>query len=166
MKRFALFMAGVAAGVAAMAISALVAYRSDLRLGSAGEVVTAIVALIGLGTVVLGWRDYVHRYAANVGISVDKAQRSAALKVEITNGNASPIYRCVVKVFFLTTGDLGHAPITLQPGVGGVLHPGPWPYEQRMDRQQIPDVAEIRFTDGNGRRWVRDSAGNLRVSVN
>ncbi len=27
-------------------------------------------------------------------------------------------------------------------------------------------VAEIRFTDGNGRRWVRDSGGNLRRSVN
>lgn len=158
------FLAGAVTGLAAISGAAVAVYRSELQLGSVGEVVTAAVALAGLGTVVLAWRDYVHRYAANVGISVMKQPGSATLKLEITNGNASPVYRCVVRVRFIETADLGHPPITIQPGVGGVLHPGSWTHEERMDRRQIPDVAELRFSDGNNRPWVRDSEGRLRRS--
>lgn len=164
-ERLLVFLAGAVSGAAAVSVAATVVYRSELQIGSLGEAVTALVALGGLGTVGLAWRDYVHRYAANVGVSVTKPQGSATLKVEVTNGNAAPVYRCVVRVLFVTAGDLGHEPITIEPGVGGVLHPGPWSHTERMDRLQIPDVAELRFSDGYNRRWVRDSRGHLRASA-
>lgn len=165
MNRLIVFLAGAVSGAAAVAIAAAVVYKSEIQIGTLGEVVTAIVAVGGVGTAALAWRDYVHRYAANVGISVDKPQGSATLKIEITNGNAAPVYRCVARVLFVTAGDLGHEPITIEPGVGGVLHPGPWSHVERMDRLQIPDVAELRFSDGYNRRWVRDSRGHLRPSA-
>ena len=153
-------------GAAGVTLGALVSYRSELQLGSVGEIVTAIAALAGLGTLWMAWRDHVHRYAANVGISVQKPQGTATLTIKITNGNTAPVYRSVAKVAFVNAGNLGHKTLTVEPGVGGVLHPGDWTHQERMDRQQIPDIAEVRFSDGNNRRWVMSSLGHLRRSKN
>lgn len=143
---------------------------SEIEWGSLPDWILAAAAVVGLATVAVALRDHqsrerdrIRQYAANVGVSAVKRQGKLTLRVKVTNGNTSAIYNGIVTVYFVVAGPPGGDPQPKKLHLD-VLHPGSWEHSEPLAGPWIASLAEFRFTDGNGRRWLRDSTGKLRPS--